>query len=263
MLSAQAPATPAASQPPAPVAQPQEPENIDRMMSIGAYDWLPSGGPALRGGDKPVDTTSHDLNLPRRPYRAYGVMITFPTKGNTRLEFSYLTLNGNGNITAPRDVGFFGGTVPKNEPLFVDYSLRHYKMSWNYLTYPNPPQDAKLRIKTLWEFHYLQFKPTIVETVTAPLQPLAASQRLILPAVGLGLEYVPSRHFRMEARGSGMMLPKHSGIGDAEAGFVVRLGSLEFFAGGKLLYFRTSPQQETYAKGFLWGPDGGIRWVFR
>ena len=258
MLSAQAPVTP----PAAPAAQPQEPENIDRMLSVGAYVWLPSGGPALRGGVKPVDNTSHDLNLPKEPYRAYGVAITFPTKGNTRLELSYLTLNGNGSVIAPRDVGFFGGIVPKNELLYVDYSLRHYKASWNFLTYPNPPQDAKLRIKTLWEFHYLQFKPTIFETVTAPNQPLAASQRIILPAVGLGLEYVPSHHFRMEVRGSGMMLPKHSGIGDAQANFVVRIRRLEFFAGGKLLYFRTSPQQETYAKGFLWGPDGGIRWVF-
>ena len=257
-LSAQAPATP----PPAPVAQPQEPENIDRMMSFGVNYWQPSGGPALRGGVKPVDTTSHDLNLPKKPYRAYGVTVTFPTKGNTRLEFSYLTLNGNGNVTAPRDISFFGGTVPKAEPLYVQYSLRHIKMSWNFLTYPNPPQDAKLRIKTLWEFHYVQFKPTVFETVTAPDQPLAASQRIILPAVGLGLEYVPSHHFRMEVRGSGMILPKHAGIGDAEANFVLRVRRLEFFAGGRALYFRTSPQQETYAKGFLWGPDGGIRWVF-
>src|ERR1041385_6680189 len=123
----------------------------------------------------------------------------------------------------------FGGTVPSKEPLYVQYSLRHYKASWNYLTYPNPPQDAKFRLKTLWEFHYLQFKPTIFETVTAPDQPLTASQRIILPAVGLGLEYVPSHHFRMEFRGSGMM--KHAAIGDAEAGFVVRIRSLEFFAG--------------------------------
>ena len=145
MLSAQAPATP----PPVPVAQPQEPENLDRMMSFGAYYWQPSGGPALRGGVKPVNTTSHDLNLPKKPYRAYGVMVTFPTKGNTRLELSYLTLNGNGDVTAPRDMGFFGGTVPSKEPLYVQYSLRHYKASWNYLTYPNPPQDAKFRLKTL------------------------------------------------------------------------------------------------------------------
>lgn len=232
------------------------------MLSIGAYVWLPSGGPALRGGVKPVDTTSHDLNLPKKPYRAYGAIITFPTKGNTRLELSYLTLSGNGIVNAPRDIGFFGGTIPKNEPLFVDYSLRHIKMSWNFLTYPNPPQDAKLRVKTLWEFHYVQFKPTIIETVTAPLQPLASSQRVLLPAVGLGLEFVPSHHFRMEVRGSGMGIPKHSIIGDAEAGLVVRVRRLEIFAGGKLLYFRTTPQQETYSKGLLWGPDGGIRWVF-
>jgi hypothetical protein len=261
-----APAAPApAAQAPAaqaPAAQAQEPENIDRMLSFGLYDWLPNGGPALRGGVNPVDTTSHDLNLPKRPHRAYGAMVTFPAKGNTRIEISYLTLSGSGHVTAPQEIGFFGGTVPKGEPLFAEYSLRHLKLAWNYLTYPNPPQDAKLRIKTLWEFHYVQFKPTVFETVTAPDLPLAASQRIILPAVGLGLEYVPSRHFRMEARGSGMGWPNHSGIGDGEASLVVRVRRLEFFAGMKALYFRTSPKQETYSKGFLWGPDGGIRWVF-
>ena len=258
----QAPATPPAAKPPAPVVQPQEPENLERMLSIGAYDWLPSGGPSMRGGVNPTDNTSHDLVLPKRPRRAYGVVVTFPTKGNTRLEVSYLTLSGSGASTAPRDIGLFGGTIPQDEPLASDYTLRHLKMSWNYLTYPNPPQDAKLRIKTLWEFHYVQFKPTIVETVTAPDLPLSGSQRIILPAVGLGLEYVPSHHFRMEVRGSGMTIPKHSAIGDAEASLVVRLGHLEIFAGGKLLYFRTSPQQEAFARGTLWGPDGGIRWVF-
>jgi hypothetical protein len=87
---------------------------------------------------------------------------------------------------APTNLGLFGGTIPKDEPLSMDYSLRHLKLSWNFLTYPNPPQDAKLRFKTLWEFHYMQIAPTVTETVTAPDQPLSESQRIILPALGLG-----------------------------------------------------------------------------
>ena len=249
--------------PPAPPPQQQPPENIERMFSIGLYDWLPSGGPKLNGGTLAVVPPSHDLKLPTKPYRAYGAMITFPTKGSSRLEISYLTLNDRGNALAPTDLGFFGGTVPAKEPLSMDYSLRHLKVSWNYLTYPNPPQDAKLRIKTLWEVHFLQVKPTIVETVTAPDLPLSENQRIILPAVGLGLEYVPSKHFRMELRGSGMGFPKRSALGDGEGTAVVRLGSLEIFAGMKALYFRTSPKKETFVNGTLWGPYGGIRWVFR
>jgi hypothetical protein len=268
ILSAQQPPAPApAAQPPAPAApppvQPREPENIDRMFSIGLYDWLPSGGPAFRTGTKALVPPPHNLTLPQKPSRAYGAMITIPTKGSTRLEFSYLTINDRGNTIAPSDLGLFGGTIAQGEPLAMDYSLRQIKMSWNYLTYPNPPQDAKFRIKTLWEFHYLQIKPTVVATLTAPDQPLTGSQRIILPAVGLGMEFVPSKRFRMEFRGSGMALPHRAMLGDAEGSAVVRLWSLEIFLGGKLLYFRTSPNQDTYIKGTLWGPYGGARWVFR
>ena len=142
------------------------------------------------------------------------------------------------------------------------YSLRHLKLSYNFLTYPNPPQDAKFRVKTLWEFHYLQVKPTVTETVTAPFQPLTASQSIKLPAVGLGVEYVASRHFRLELRGSGMALPHRSSLADAEGTAVVRVRSLEFFVGGKFLHFRTSAKQDTYISGTVWGPDAGMRWVF-
>ena len=232
-------------------------------MSVGFYDWLPSGGPALRAGALAVLPPPHDLTLPKKPSRAYGVTLTFPAKGSTRLELSYLTINDRGNAPAPTDLGFFGGTIVKGEPLAMDYSLRHLKLSWNYLTYPNPPQDAKFRIKTLWEVHFLQVNPTVVATVTAPDQPLGETQRIVLPAAGLGIEYVPSLHFRMEVRGSGMGFPSRSSIGDAEGTVVGRIGSLEIFAGGKLLYFRTSPKKETYVRGLLWGPVGGVRWVFR
>jgi len=232
------------------------------MFSIGLYDWLPSGGPSLRTGAQAVVPPPHDLTLPQKPYRAYGVVVTLPAKGSTRLEFSYLTINDRGNALAPTDLGLFGGTIAKGEPLAMDYSLRQLKMTWNYLTYPNPPQDAKFRIKTLWEVQYIQLKPTVVATVTAPDQPLSESQRIILPAVGLGVEYVPSRRFRVEARLSGMGIPHHPAVGDGDVNVVGRVRKLEIFAGGKALYFRTSPQKETFIKGFFWGPYAGIRWVF-
>jgi hypothetical protein len=60
-----------------------------------------------------------------------------------------------------------------------------------------------------------------------------------------------------------MAIPHHSSLGDAEGTAVVRLGPIEIFAGGKLLHFKTSVQQDTYIKGTLWGPYGGLRWVFR
>ena len=72
-----------------------------------------------------------------------------------------------------------------------------------------------------------------------------------------------SKHFRLETRGSGMGFPHHSMLADAEGSAVVRLGNIEIFAGAKYLQFSTSPKQEAFMKGTLWGPDGGVRWVFK
>ena len=146
------------------------------MFSVTLYDWVPfSANTGLHAGSQAVLPPPHELTLPGKPYRAYGVMVTIPMKGSSRLEFSYTTLNVNGNIIAPTDLGLFGGTISQGEPLSTTYSLRHLKLSYNFLTYPNPPQDAKFRFKTLWEFHYLQINPTVTATVTAPDQPLTAS----------------------------------------------------------------------------------------
>ena len=53
----------------------------------------------------------------------------------------------------------------------------------------------------------------------------------------------------MELRGSGMDIAASRGPGGREADAVVRVRSLEIFAGGKALYFRTSPQKDTYTRG--------------
>lgn len=242
--------------------QPQASDTIERMLSVGIFDWVPGGGPSLHAGTLAVLPPPHELQLPKKPSRAYGVLFTIPTKGSTRLEISYLNVSDHGNAPAPTDLGLFGGTVAKGEPLAMDYRLRHLKVSWNYLTYPNPP-DAKFRVKTLWEFHYIQVKPAVFATVTSPDVPLSQSQRVLLPAVGLGMEYMASRHFRLELRGSGMAFPRRSTIGDAQGDAVVRLGRVEVFVGGKFLHFRTSPKNDTYISSTLWGPQAGIRWVFK
>jgi hypothetical protein len=233
------------------------------MFSVGLFDWISSSATTgLHAGNQAVLPPPHELTLPGKPYRAFGLMLTFPMKGSSRLEFSYTTLNVNGSIIAPTDLGFFGGTISQGEPLATSYSLRHLKLSYNFLSYPNPPQ-AKFRIKTLWEFHYIQLYPTVVATVTAPDQPLTETQSIKLPALGLGVEYVASKHFRLEMRGSGMAIPHHTSLGDAEGSAVVRVRSVEVFAGAKFLHFKTSSQQDTLMRGTLWGPDAGVRWVFR
>ncbi len=234
------------------------------MFSVALYDWVPfSANTGLHAGSQAILPPPHELTLPGKPYRSYGLMITIPMKGSSRLEFSYTTLNVNGDILAPTDLGLFGGTISQGEPLSTSYSLRHLKLSYNFLTYPNPPQDAKFRFKTLWEFHYIRTYPTVTATVTAPDQPLTDTESIILPTLGVGAEYVPSKHFRMEVRASGMAVPHHSTLGDTEGSAVVRVGRMEIFAGAKFLHFKSSPNSDTFIRGTIWGPDAGLRWVFK
>ena len=69
------------------------------MFSIGLYDWVTSSASAgLHAGTKAILPPPHELTLPGKPYRAYGVMVTLPMKGSSRLEFSYETINASGNI---------------------------------------------------------------------------------------------------------------------------------------------------------------------
>ena len=261
---AQAPPSTPSPAPPVQAVPTREPENIENMFSIGLIDWVPfSANTGLHAGKQAILPPPHELTLPGKPYRAYGVMVTFPAKGSSRLEFSYNTLNVNGNLIGPTDLGLFGGTIPKGEPLATKYSVRHLKLSYNFLTYPNPPQDAKFRVKTLWEFHYLRTYPTVIATASGPDQPLTATQSILLPTVGLGVEYIATKHFRLEMRGSGMAIPHRSALGDAEGSAIVRIRSLEFFAGAKFLHFKSSPKGDTYIRGTIWGPDAGVRWVFR
>jgi len=44
---------------------------------------------------------------------------------------------------------------------------------------------------------------------------------------------------------------------------VVRVGRMEIFAGGKFLHFKASPKSDTYMRGTVWGPYGGLWWVFK
>ena len=260
------------AQPASPTEQPRvaapiptpEPESIERMFSISLSDWVPFGAnTGLHAGSQAILPPPHELTLPGKPYRAYGVLVTIPMKGSSRLEFSYDTLNVNGNIVAPTELGLFGGTISQGEPLYTTYSLRHLKLSYNFLTFPNPPEGSKLRFKTLWEFHYLHTTPAVTATVSAPGQPIGDTESIYLPAVGLGMEYVPSKHFRLEVRGSGMLVPHHTTLGDTDGSAVVRLGRIEVFAGAKFLHFRSSPNSDTFIRGTIWGPDAGVRWVFK
>ena len=92
--------------------------------------------------------------------------------------------------------------------------------------------------------------------------PLTPKQSVRYPGFGLGVEYIPSKHFRLEARGSGMAFKGRSGYYDIEANAVARIKKVEVFGGMKGYHFHTTPHnQDTYTQGTLWGPSFGLRYV--
>jgi len=235
------------------------------MFSISAFYWRPnSGQPGFRAGKFVADPTSGFLNLTSNPNRANGAMLTFPTGGMNRLEIGYWRVNDSGDVRAPAKLSIFGANIPSNGLLNTQYKISNIRASWNYLSFPVPVYDAKLRLKSFWEVQYTKFLPTIgfpeIKSNPAPIQP---KQSVVYPGVGLGLEYVASRHFRLEARGSGMTLPGKSGYYDVEASAVGRVSKVEIFGGIKGFHFHTSSKQETYVTSTMWGPMVGLRWVFR
>jgi hypothetical protein len=188
---------------------------------------------------------------------------------SNRLEFSAFEIRGTSNTVATQDLVLFGDEFEEDEPLVTDYRIRNAKFSLNYLTFPNPPADSKLRFKTLWEVQYAQIRTLTVAPLRAtsdvPAFPTPGSRTVFLPTVGLGVEVVPSpRHFRLDIRASGLGFPNRSAILDGEAAAVIRAGRhLELFGGYKAFYVRTSPKKDHFFSATIGGPFFGIRWVFR
>lgn len=258
--------TPPADQPPD--------DPVEFGGSIKLFYWLSSAHPNLLLGTPPTDIFGNPIpppagseNLPYPPAnrRTPGAEITFPAGKFNRLEVSLFQVDGSGTSTAPINLTLFGTNIPAGEFLSTTYRVRNLKVSWNYLTWPSPPEDSKFRIKTLWEFQYTKVH-TVVDapyTTSITFTPAVGDKSIFYPTFGVGAEYVPSKHFYLEARASGFAFPGRSVIGDTEANVAIRFGHIEVFGGGKLYHFRTSPHSEQYVDGTLTGPFFGVRWIFR
>lgn len=259
----QAPAAPKPTRQP-----PVDPENIESMASISAYVWRPSRGePGYRAGTFTSNKTLRTLDLPGDP-KGFGAVLTFPTGGFNRLEIGFARTEASASFRPGRQVNIFGANIPPDTLLDTTYDIDVINVRWNYLTFPVPPLDSRLRIKTFWEAHYAKYKPLITfpEDVDSDGNnrglSISQDQTLFYPGVGIGLEFVPVKAFRIEAGGSGMALPGRSRYLDVSAQAVVRVGRFEVFGGYKGYHFRTSPRKEIYITGTLVGPLFGLRWVF-
>lgn len=242
---------------------PRDPENIESMFSVNVFFWKPDRGTAgFRGGEPNRNPSIRNLDYPDTKPSSAGGVLTFPTGGFNRLEIGYFRVTNDGSVRTTRDVSIEGASVGPNTLVAMRYRLTSVRVSWNYLTFPVPPLDSRLRVKTFWELHFTGIKPQLTFPEIENSAPVQPDQSLFYPGIGLGFEYVPSRRFRLEARGSGMGFPNRSRYLDTEGTAVVRLGSVELFGGMKMYHFRTSPKNELYIKGTLTGPLFGVRYVF-
>ena len=240
---------------------PNVPDDPSDGWSIGAIYWLSSGPGDLLAGKQSTNPAVQNLVLPRFDKRTPGIRITTPAGKYNRLEISGFQAQSSGSSTAAIDLNFFGNPFPTGDLLQSSLRVRNVKVSWNYLMYPAPP-TSKIRFKALFEFQYVSARTTINAPFDLNATQALGTRNIFLPTLGLGTDIVPSRHFRLEVKGSGFALPHRSYIADAEADAVVSAWRIELAGGARYYHFRTSPNSDQYVRGTLFGPFVSLRFLF-
>jgi hypothetical protein len=274
--SAQDQTPPPAPPPPIPQGNPGQilakPENtpkddIDNVpFSFQPSFWLSSGKFNMTSGKLAASQGNSTLpTLGNANKRTPGGMVTFKAGKYNRLEISFFQAHGNGTSTAPTDLSFFGQNIAKGDFLSSSFRIRNIRATWNYLTWPDPPENAKLRIRTLYEFQVTQVQTVIDDPYTTDISftPPIGTRNIVYPSFGVEAEWVPTKRLYFDARTSGFAFPHRSVIWDAQVNANVRFGNAEFFVGAKAYHLKTSPKQEEYIDGTLEGATAGIRYIFR
>jgi hypothetical protein len=254
----------AARTPPAPKETPST-VNTGGGWSLEPIYWLTTVHPVLRAGTAYVHTESGSFDYPESAKYALGGVISMPLGKTGALRFSYFQSYRSSTTTAGANLNLFGTTIGGGDFLSTYYRIKDYKVSYDYLTYFFHRGNANFRVKTLWEFQFLDVANTVYDSVlngdgTFSLNTAAGTRSIIYPSLGLGFEGTLSRHFRFETKASGFALPHHAVIGDSEGALALRAGHLEFIAGARAFHFKTSPKKDQYVSGTIYGPYVGVRY---
>jgi hypothetical protein len=253
--------------PPVPPQTPTPPQERDTggdTFSIMALYWLNNDQPVMRGGAGDTTFLQGNLHFTGNKKYAYEGVITIPTGRENSLEFSYWRKQSFGtSVIGNTTYNFFGNNFAPGDSVLTRYTLQGMKLSWNYLTWPYPSNGAKLRVKTLWEVQYVGIGATFDAPADPDAIPTNGNKSVILPTLGLGVEYHPARHVRLEMKASGFGIVHHSDIWDVQAAVVLRYGKLEFFLSEKGYHYKTSPRGDQYFTQTILGPIGGIRLMFK
>jgi hypothetical protein len=261
------PAAPAQQQTPSPTVAPPEisRDDPDNGGSITGFYWTPQGTPKMLPGKKAANAAGQTIPLPPDDKKAPGFMLAIPAGKFNRVEVSYWQAYGAGDSGAASvNLTPFGATILQGDELYNTFQIRNVKLVWNYLTYPAPPLDSKFRVKTFWGVQYTHINGVIdspVELTNTQL-PGVGSRQIIYPVLGIGAEYLATKHIYMDARVSAFALPHHAAYWDASANIVVHSRHIELFGGYQVFYFKTTPQSDQYFTATLRGPLVGARWMF-
>jgi len=263
-------AKPSASIPP-PKEVPSE-VNTGRGYSIEPIYWGARLNTSLREGTQFTSTTtSGDLDIPYSKPRVYGGIVGIPVSKTSMVRISYFQMPTQaGAVFAPQDLTLFEtGNALKDDLVLTSTRVSNLKVSFDYLTYFFKRGNTEFRVKTLWEMQRVGITTDV--TILSPqtdgsILPTASGHdfNIIYPTLGLGLEHTVSRHFRWEAKGSGMTFGgKRAAIGDGDVSVAFRFGRFEILGGGRFFYFRTSHNYLHFASGTMFGPYAGVRFYFR
>jgi hypothetical protein len=280
--------TPQATPPPATATSTRTPEvsspvNTGNGLSFEPIYWFVRGIPVLRAGEEwlagagtsPGPLADNAANPGSLDYagklkRSPGARVSIPVSKNGTLRFSYFKANSYTGVTsAPGNLNLYGQAIAGGDVLTTISDLEGFKLSYDYLTYFWKRGNSELRLKTLYEIQRISVNSEVddfqVDTTGAlvNINPIVASQSAFLPTFGLGLEHTLSRHFRWEARGTGMGWPHGSDIVDAEAQLALRFGHFEVLGGGRYLHFKTSPKHAQYNVQSRYGPSVSLRYYWK
>jgi hypothetical protein len=231
--------------------------------SIEPIYWLTHSAPSIFQGKANTVPIPGDLGFPGKSSYAPGFAVTIPTGHENSLEVTGFQVKSQGNTVLGVSEVFFGNLYAIHDVLATSTTTRTYKVSWNYLTWPYPSAGAKFRLKTLYEIRYTNIEARFNAPADINAGPVIGTKSQIRPSFGLGIEYHPARHVRFEVKGSGFGYPHHGYVYDAEASLVGHFPHFEVLAGGRVFHVTTTPQDPEYFTQTMWGPYGGLRFIWK
>ena len=282
----QSPGAPAQTGGPIVQAAPELPKYPDVRLPgesgwwIGLEGWDPQQEPIFDKGNASTSTTASRVTMAGKPKFAAGAEFGIALGLHNFLRVSGFETRAAGDFTAPTALELWGSGYNSGWLLSSDYELREVKLSFEYLTWPYPVESRKIRLRTLYQLHYV----TVRSDFDAPTQPLynsvgspllnasgepitfqaSGSKWFISPALGAGLAYYLSPRLRVEASGSGFFIPHHYTVGDSDISVNFRiLNQLEVGVGGRLFDYKTSTKAAYWQSGYLASPAVFLKWYSR